>query len=211
MSDLQAGAVAEGHDSARSGGSRPTPRIQRLLERWKPHRPRRLTPRELRVEAVSALTFAIVALAFAALVPSDRTLDPGVALALIACHAVASRVRLYVGAGFSMPTQLVLVPMLFLLPAPIVPLSVACGLVLASLADGAGGRAHPERVLTSLADAWHAVAPAVVVVVAGEPAAHWSALPGGGGALPPPCASDPLLSTRREWVRPGPPPPPVLR
>ncbi|MFL5877477.1 MAG: diguanylate cyclase, partial [Solirubrobacteraceae bacterium] len=167
--------------------------------------------RELRVEAVSALTFAIVAVAFAALVPSDRTLDPGVALALIACHAVASRVRLYVGAGFSMPTQLVLVPMLFLLPAPIVPLSVACGLVLASLADGAGGRAHPERVLTSLADAWHAVAPAVVVVVAGEPAADWSALPVVAVALAAQCATDLLVSTAREWLGRGIPPAAMLR
>jgi diguanylate cyclase (GGDEF)-like protein len=211
MADVPAGARAEMRDTLASGEFGSTPRIQRLLERWQPHRPRRLTPRELRVEAVTAVTLVLVAVALPALLPDQRALDAGVAVALVACHAVASRVRLYVGAGFSMPTQLVLVPMLFLLPATTVPLCVACGLVLASLVDEAGGRVHPERTLTSLADAWHSVGPALVVALAGEPAAGVGALPVLVAALGAQCATDLLASTAREWLGRGIPPAAMLR
>src|SRR5689334_19765401 len=125
MTDGGAGSARERARVPPEAGFGSTPRIQRLLESWRPHRPRRLSSREQRVEAVSALTLVFVASTMAALLPSALAVDVGVALALVACHAAASRVRLYVGAGYAMPTQLVLVPMLFLLPASTVPLWVA--------------------------------------------------------------------------------------
>ena len=93
------------------------------------------------------------------LLPPMRDFDLGIALALIASMAIASRVRLYIGAGSAVPTQLVLVPMLFLLPPAAVPACVAAGLVAAELFDILRRQAHPERVLTSTADAWYAVGP----------------------------------------------------
>ena len=45
--------------------------------------------------------------------------------ALVAAYAAASRVLFEVGAGFAIPTQLVLVPMLFAVPTGLVPLLVA--------------------------------------------------------------------------------------
>jgi diguanylate cyclase (GGDEF)-like protein len=143
----------------------------------------------------------------AALLPSARTLDIEVALALVACHAAASRVRLYVGAGYAMPTQLVLLPMLFLLPAPTVPLWVASGLVLA----GFGRGVHPERMLTSVADAWHAVGPSLVIVAAGEPAANVAAAPIVAAAFAAQCVTDALSATGREWLGRGIAPGAMLR
>src|SRR4051812_48206914 len=200
MSDLQAGSAREHRAALPDEGLGSAPRIQRLLESWRPHRPRRLTARELRVEAVTAMTLLLVALAMVALLASARELDLPVALALVAAHAIASRVRLYVGAGYAMPTQLVLVPMLFLLPAASVPLWVVAGLLLASLVDEVGGRAHPERTLSSIADAWHAVGPAIVRVAAGEPAAGVAAWPVIAAAFAAQCVTDAITATGREWL-----------
>ncbi|HWM08862.1 MAG TPA: hypothetical protein VNO82_05950, partial [Solirubrobacteraceae bacterium] len=177
--------------------------MQRLLERWRPYDARRLTPRERRVEAAAAAAFAAVALGMALLIPHARPFDPLLALALIASFALASGVRLHLGAGFAMPTQLVLVPMLFLLPPATVPACVGLALAGAAAVETLRGRAHPERILTGTADAWHAVAPSLVFVAAGRPSAeleYW-AVP--ALAVLAQCATDLMFATFREWVGRG--------
>src|SRR4051794_27037509 len=84
--------------------SRSRPRFnspERLLHAVRPHRARRLRPKEHRVEAGAALLFVAAAGALAALVPASRDLPALSAAALAGAYAVASRVRLYVGAGFA--------------------------------------------------------------------------------------------------------------
>ena len=112
---------------------------ERLLKRWRPYDSRRLTPRELRIEALVAGAFVAVAVLLPVLVAPGRDFDPGVAAALIVSLALASQVRLHVGAGSAVPTQLVFVPMLFLLPPAMVPACVAA----ASLARPGRQRAAP--------------------------------------------------------------------
>jgi diguanylate cyclase (GGDEF)-like protein len=177
--------------------------MERLLERWRPYDSRRLTRRELRVEGTAAAGFAVAALAMAVLLPHSRSFDPALALALIVSLALASKVPLHLGAGSLMPTQLVLVPMLFLLPPEAVPACVGLGLAGAAAFDALRGREHPERVLTGTADAWHAVAPSLVFVAAGAPDAeleHW-AVP--MLAVLAQCATDLLFVTVREWLGRG--------
>jgi diguanylate cyclase (GGDEF)-like protein len=189
------------------GGVRP----QRLLERWRPYRPRRLSARELRVESVMALAFVAVAAALPPLLGSERTLDAPLALALVLCFAAATRVRLYVGAGYAVPTQLVLVPMLFLLPASSVPLWVGCGMAVSALADVVARREHPEWILIGIANGWHALGPSLVFALAGEPAAELGALPLLAAALAAQWATDLGSSTLREWLGRGIPPAAQLR
>jgi diguanylate cyclase (GGDEF)-like protein len=181
--------------------------MERLLEHWRPYRPRRLTRREVRVEGVCATGFVLVALVLALTVSSERSTDVLVAAGLIATLALAARVRLYLGAGFAMPTQLVLVPMLYLLPVPLVPACVALGLVLGT----ALGRPHPERLVTSIGDAWHAVAPALVFLAFGEPAATLDSWPILALALAAQCLGDLAIATAREWLGRGIPPALQLR
>jgi putative nucleotidyltransferase with HDIG domain len=57
--------------------------------------------------------------------------------------------------------------MLFVLPAAIVPLVVVAALVLGHLPDVFAGRLHPQRLVAVAGDAWFALGPAVVFVVAG--------------------------------------------
>ena len=182
-----------------TGGSH----TDRLLEFWRPYRPRRLTPRELRVEAATACAFVAFAAALALLAPAGRPFEPGPALALALVYAFASRVRLYLGSGFAMPNQFVLVPMLYLLPPSSVPALVACTLVLTAIVDSLAGGAHRERILSAVADAWPVAGGAAVFVVAGAPDAgleSWDIL---AFALAAECATDLLAVFFREWVGRG--------
>ena len=88
---------------------------------------------------------------------------------LVGLYALVSRVEFPVGAGYAVPSQLVLVPMLLLLPPATVPLLAAAGLVLGAFAEWATGRGGSQRILFSVPDAWHALGPAAVLVFAGDP------------------------------------------
>jgi diguanylate cyclase (GGDEF)-like protein len=182
---------------------RPEPsRMERLLEHWRPYNPRRLTARERRVETVGAAGLVLVATVLALTVSSDRSTDVLVGLGLVATLALAFRVRLYLGAGFATPTWVVLVPMLYLLPAPLVPACVAVGLVAGAVL----GRAHPERLITSIGDAWFAVGPALVFLAFSEPAPELASWPVLVLALLAGCAVDLTIATAREWLGRGIPP-----
>jgi diguanylate cyclase (GGDEF)-like protein len=169
---------------------------ERLLERWRPYDARRLTRRELRIEVLAALSVIAVAVAMPLLAADARAFDPAVALALIVCLAIASRVHLYLGAGSAVPTQLVLVPMLFLLPPAAVPACVIVALVAADVD-------RPQRIVASVADAWHAVGPAVVFVAAGAPDPELAAAGVLALAFLAQCATDLLTATARESLGRG--------
>ena len=171
--------------------------------RWRPYDARRLTRRELNVEAAAALLFAAVAVAMAVAIEPSRTFDPLLALALVAALAVASHVHVHLGAGFAVPTQLVLVPMLFLLPPEVVPACVGVGLAAAALAGTLAHREHPERIVTAATDAWPYVAAGLVFVAAGSPDAELSAWPVLLLALVAQCATDLVTGTAREGLGRG--------
>jgi diguanylate cyclase (GGDEF)-like protein len=176
---------------------------ERLLQRWRPYDSRRLTPRELRVEALAAGAFVAVAALLPLLVSSGRDLDPGVTAALIVSLALASKVRLHVGAGSAVPTQLVFVPMLFLLPPEVVPACVAVASVLAQAIDVLRRTEHPDRFVAEIADCWYTVAPVLVFIAAGTPGAapgDWWLL---ALALTAQCATDLANATVREWLGRG--------
>jgi diguanylate cyclase (GGDEF)-like protein len=92
--------------------------------------------------------------------------------------------------------------MLYLLPVPLVPLCVALGLV----AGAALGRPHPERLITAIGDAWHAIGPALVFLAFSEPAPELASWPELALALLAGCAVDLTVATAREWLGRGIPP-----
>jgi HD-GYP domain-containing protein (c-di-GMP phosphodiesterase class II) len=126
-----------------------------------------LPARELRAEgALGALLLAAVA-AMAIVAPSQRGLAPLVAVGLIAAFVVAQQVQFEVGIGYTVPSQLVVMPMLILAPPALVPLLVAAGLLIGRLPSYVRGEVHPSRVLFVLPDAWYAVGPALVMAALG--------------------------------------------
>jgi PAS domain S-box-containing protein len=173
-----------------------------LLEQREPSVGRRLTTRERRVESAIAALFGLVALPLA-VAGWDHWRHLASAVLLVATYAFVARVRFQVGPGLVRPTQLVLVPMLFLLPALIVPLLVALASVISELPEIARRKAHPERVAVAVADSWHAIGPAIVValmVPADSSHVPWSACVLALGAQ---FAVDFTVSTLREWLGAG--------
>jgi hypothetical protein len=106
--------------------------------------------------------------ALAALIPSERSPSLVTVALLLGAYAFAFRLDFEISSGSAVPTQLILVPMLFLLPTGSVPLAVAGGILLGSALEYARGTLHAERVFIRLLGGWHAVGPALVLGLAGE-------------------------------------------
>jgi HD-GYP domain-containing protein (c-di-GMP phosphodiesterase class II) len=148
-----------------------------LLAAVRPDRPRRLRSRELAVELALAAAVLCAGAACAVLLPSGRPPDLATAAACLAAYVAGARTRLYVGGGSALATQLAFVPMLFLLPTELVPLLVLLGMVIGNLPDYARGALHPGRALMLPGDAWHAIGPALVLLVAGATTPTWGDWP----------------------------------
>ncbi len=121
--------------------------------------------------------FLATATLLAILVPTERSPSLLAVAALIVAYALVSRVEFELGSGSLVPTELLLVPMLFVLPLGWVPLAVAAAYVGGSVVDAARGRIHAERISLRLVDSWHVVGPVLVLAVAGEQEPSWSDWP----------------------------------
>jgi diguanylate cyclase (GGDEF)-like protein len=166
----------------------------RLLEdSWEARARARASRRELLIDAAAGALFVAAAAALLVMAGAARPFDPWVAALLVGLYALVARVEFPVGAGHVLPTQLVLMPMLVVLPPAAVPGLVACGLMLATLIDCARGRVPARRLLSAVPDAWHALGAALVLVAAGSPVLGFHGLPLMAGAFAACCLVD--LST----------------
>jgi putative nucleotidyltransferase with HDIG domain len=118
----------------------------------------------------------------------------------VAAYAFVARAEFPTGAGYTVPTQVILVPMLLLLPTPTVPLLVALALLLTTLADSLRGRVARERALVSVADAIFALAPAAVLVIGGAQTPDWSDWPVYLAAFAAQLVFDAAISVTRVWA-----------
>jgi diguanylate cyclase (GGDEF)-like protein len=168
------GAVVERYEDVTDSAT------ERLLERSWEGRERQASERELLVDAIAGALFVVVAAALL-LAGGGTHLHGGVAAGtvalLIAVYALVARIEFPVGAGYVVPTQLVLVPMLVVLAPGAVPAAVGIGMVLGNAVDWMFGRVPPRRVLSAVPDSWHAVGPAVVLLLAGSPTIGFDQLP----------------------------------
>ena len=76
---------------------------------------------------------------------------------------VALRAEFDMGSGFTVPSQLAFVPLLFTMPAPLVPVAVVVALLVAYVPDVVRGDMQAVRLLRLLGSAWFSVGPAVVL------------------------------------------------
>ncbi len=121
--------------------------------------------------------FLCAAIAVALLTHSQRSPSLVVVAVLVLAFAALANVEFEVGAGSAIPTQLMFVPMLFLLPLGWVPLAVAAGYWISLNADVVRGRRHQQRVLVLLCSCWYVFGPVGVLLVWGEGAPSWSNWP----------------------------------
>jgi HD-GYP domain-containing protein (c-di-GMP phosphodiesterase class II) len=141
------------------------PYVEELLDTESGRAAAALPPRELGAElALGALLLVAVAV-LAVVAPSTRAVSPLGAAGLIAAYAIAQQVRFHLGAGYTVPTQLVLMPTLLLAPPALVPLLIAAGLLVGRLPRYVRREVHPSRLAFVLPDAAHALAPAAVIAL----------------------------------------------
>ena len=177
-----------------------TPAVEELRESWDRAEPDPLRGRELVVEAATAAAFLAVAVTMAVTVSSELAFDASLALTLVATYALLAQVRFPIGYGFTIPTQVVLVPMLFLVPLGSVPLLVAAGMVLGTLPEYVRHERHPNRVVSTVADAWHSVGPVAVLAVAGITAPELGEWPVLLAAVAAQVIVDNGVATLRDWA-----------
>jgi HD-GYP domain-containing protein (c-di-GMP phosphodiesterase class II) len=143
----------------------------------------KLALRARTVFAAGGIAVAAGLLATAAFVHGGPPLRIHELLLFVVLYAVVARVEFEIGTGSAVPTQLVLVPMLFALPIGVVPAAIACGLVLRSFGDRPWPLRDPARVFPLFLSAAHAFGPVLVIAFAGGLPLRWSAWPVYGAAL----------------------------
>jgi HD-GYP domain-containing protein (c-di-GMP phosphodiesterase class II) len=180
-----------------------SPAVQELLEGFSDGMRAPLSRREWLHAAVGALTFLIAASALAAFLPAERAFEPLTACILALAFALATQVKFEVGVGYAVPTQLVFVPMLFLLPVGTVPLVVLAGMVLGFIPRWLKDEVHLSRVLFKPGDCWYAIGPALVIGLAGIGDPGWSDWPVLVGALAAQLAFDLVAGPLQDWVALG--------
>jgi HD-GYP domain-containing protein (c-di-GMP phosphodiesterase class II) len=150
------------------------PDAQQSLQESRVRELSRLSPRERMVETAAGGSFLVMAVALWLLEGTGGSLDWGSVLIAVLSLAAVSRVEFEVGSTYTMPLQLVIVPMLFLVPPAALPLCVAAALVLGKTPEALVGRRPPGRVLMKVADSWFAAGPALVFLIAspGKPDGH---------------------------------------
>ena len=179
------------------------PEEQRVIEERRARRLQRLAVRERVSFVLFCGGFVVAAVLMAALLPSTRSPTPAAVVLLLVAYAAAFRLDFEVGTGSAVPTQLILVPMLFVLPVGYVPFAVAVGIVLGSLDECVRGELHFQRALLRVVTAWHAVGPALVLGLAGESEPRLSNWPLYLVALLAQFVVDAATSAGREWVALG--------
>jgi HD-GYP domain-containing protein (c-di-GMP phosphodiesterase class II) len=133
--------------------------------------------RERLVEQVAGWGFLLAALAMAMYLDSPRPLEAVPLVVLALAYVVVCQAKFDIADGYTVPTELVLVPMLFLLPTPVVPLVVSLSWTLGKLIDAASGNITVHRAFHVFGDCWHAVGPALVIVAFGAQAFSWDNWP----------------------------------
>src|SRR5580704_10956369 len=151
--DLDSYASPAAEELLRAGAQRPS---RPLAER-----------RELATQVAAASAFVLAAGLLAALAPWHRSLSPVNLAIALAAYVIVERVKFPVAGGWSYPTMLVFVPMLFVLPTPVVPLVAMTAILLGSLPGFVRGRTPITRLPANVADAWYSFGPALVIVLAG--------------------------------------------
>jgi hypothetical protein len=169
------------------------PRSEQQVERARARLVAAPQRRERRAEALAGGLFLVAALALAMLA-DPPTPGLGAVAVLVIAYAAALRVEFEAGPGYTVPTVLVLVPMLYLLPAALVPFCVVAALLLGFLVNVALGRRHIARARVVLGQAWVAIGPALVFTLASPGSASWDDAPIVLAAFAAHVARDPALA-----------------
>jgi putative nucleotidyltransferase with HDIG domain len=124
-----------------------------------------LSAREALATAASVAALAAATVALWVISPPYSVPIVPAALCVLVL-ALSSRIRFFTPLGFTVPTQLAFVPLVFALPPAIVPIGVVIAFLLSSLPSVLTGNMPASRILVQPSNAWFSVGPAAVLAIA---------------------------------------------
>jgi putative nucleotidyltransferase with HDIG domain len=178
----------------------------RWIAETRERRPHGLSAPDLEFSFFAAVSFLVFAALAAVFIDSTVGASPVVIATIVGAYALAATVEFEVGAGSAIPTELILVPMLFAVPLGLVPACVMAGLVLSDVPRYVKREAHPERAVTLFVSGWHVAGPVIVIAAFGDTTPSLSHWPVYVLALLSQFAFDFVFSTGRSWYAFGTPP-----
>ena len=130
-----------------------------------------LTGRERITEFAAGLSF-IAAAAAVWIVQPPGNFAAGPALVCLLVFVLATQVRIDTPFGYTVPTQLAFVPLLFAVPLALVAPAVALAFVIGAAVEVVAGDRSPRRVANQLGNSWFAFGPVAVFAFAGVSPQH---------------------------------------
>ncbi len=129
-------------------------------------------------ELVGGAAFIVAAVALLELSAPPAGFSWATAAVYVIAIAIAVHVRFDVGTGFTVPVQVVFVPMLFVVPVSVVPLLVPLALALGMVPSVLRRQVSPSWLLTAAGNSWFAMGPAIVLsaFAVHTPDGHWAVL-----------------------------------
>ena len=137
--------------------------VEALVADARQRRPQPMSPRERLYAGVSATAFLGVVALLSGILPHDAPDNGWVLVIPVLLYALGTRCLFEVSAGFAVPTQIVLIPIIFMVPLPLAPLLVALGYLLGRLPDFLLKRAHVDRWIHCFGHAWAVVPPVLII------------------------------------------------
>jgi hypothetical protein len=124
-----------------------------------------MTGREILAGVLSAAGF-FAAVAGVWLVQDPDSFPVVSAVVCLLVLALSMRIRFDTPLGFTVPTQLAFVPLVFAAPSAIVPLAVVLAFMIAMAPDVAAGRLRASRLLNAPSNSWFSLGPVAVLAIA---------------------------------------------
>jgi signal transduction histidine kinase/FixJ family two-component response regulator len=133
-----------------------------------------MTPRERFAEALVGGGFIAATVALWLTTPPHAFSIAPAAVCLVVL-VVAMGIRIDTPFGFTVPTQLAFVPLLFAIPVTLVPVAVVLATVIARVPDIVTGKVRASRLLEAVGNSWYAIGPVAVFAITKVSPQHASA------------------------------------
>ncbi|HEX2703943.1 MAG TPA: histidine kinase dimerization/phospho-acceptor domain-containing protein, partial [Solirubrobacteraceae bacterium] len=125
----------------------------------------RMSARERIAEGIGGGAFVAAAAALWLHQP-PHAFAVGPAIVCCVVLVIASRIQIDTPFGFTLPTQLAFVPVLFALPLALVPIAVLVGMVASRLPELVKGDLRTSRLIQAFGNSWFALGPVAVFEIA---------------------------------------------
>jgi HD-GYP domain-containing protein (c-di-GMP phosphodiesterase class II) len=143
----------------------PTLEEQKLLADTLRRRHSGMTTRERVAVAITGAGFA-VAVAGIWLIHPPHGLAVIPTVLCVPVLALATRIEFDTPFGFTVPTQVAFVPLVFVVPLAIVPIAVVVALTIGRLGKALRREIPPSRLVAAIPNAWFAIGPVAVFAIA---------------------------------------------